>query len=167
VGDAPRALGCDPENNKIYCADSGSNDVTVIDGRTDRAIEVIAVGHGPVDLVRGPVGNRVYVANRLSSTISVLRDSANVGVEEGRLSTAGRLPPTATIVRGVLEMPEATSRKPQASSVLLDISGRKALDLKPGANDVSRLATGVYFVLAEGSRVQGFRGSGQKVVIQR
>ena len=29
---------------------------------------------------------------------------------------------------------------------LLDISGRKVLGLKPGANDVSRLAPGVYFV---------------------
>jgi len=32
------------------------------------------------------------------------------------------------------------------SSALLDVSGRKVLDLRPGANDVSRLAPGVYFV---------------------
>jgi len=30
--------------------------------------------------------------------------------------------------------------------MLLDISGRKVLDLKPGANDVRQLAPGVYFV---------------------
>jgi hypothetical protein len=29
---------------------------------------------------------------------------------------------------------------------LLDISGRKMLDLRPGPNDVGRLAPGVYFV---------------------
>jgi hypothetical protein len=29
---------------------------------------------------------------------------------------------------------------------LLDAAGRKALELKPGANDVSRLSPGVYFV---------------------
>jgi hypothetical protein len=29
---------------------------------------------------------------------------------------------------------------------LLDISGRKVLDLRPGANNVGRLAPGVYFV---------------------
>jgi len=53
-----------------------------------------------------------------------------------------RLP---TIVRDVLSLPEAASRRPQASS-LLDISGRKVLDLMPGANDVRGLAPGVYFV---------------------
>lgn len=46
-----------------------------------------------------------------------------------------------TIVRGVLFMAEDPS-----PSWLLDISGRKVLDLKPGANDVRRLAPGVYLV---------------------
>jgi len=30
---------------------------------------------------------------------------------------------------------------------LLDINGRKVLDLRPGANDVRSLAPGVYFVI--------------------
>ena len=34
------------------------------------------------------------------------------------------------------------------------MSGRKVLDLKPGPNDVSRLAAGVYFVREEPSAVQ-------------
>jgi hypothetical protein len=49
---------------------------------------------------------------------------------------------------------------------LLDISGRKVLTLKPGANDVSRLGAGVYFAAeyAAGSRQQ----SGiSKIVIAR
>jgi len=37
-------------------------------------------------------------------------------------------------------------------AVLLDISGRKVLDLHSGANDVSRLAPGVYFVLEAQTR---------------
>jgi hypothetical protein len=45
-----------------------------------------------------------------------------------------------TAVRGVLEI------GPQPKIGLLDISGRKVLDLRPGANDVSRLAPGVYFL---------------------
>jgi len=46
---------------------------------------------------------------------------------------------------------------------LLDISGRKVMDLRPGANDVSRLAPGVYFVRAV-SRELSAMGS-QKVVL--
>jgi hypothetical protein len=49
------------------------------------------------------------------------------------------------VIRGVLYVPEASSHKPQAAS-LLDASGRKVLDLHPGANDVRALAPGVYFV---------------------
>ena len=48
-------------------------------------------------------------------------------------------------MRGVLFLPEAAGHRPQAAS-LLDISGRKVLDLRLGANDVRALAPGVYFV---------------------
>jgi hypothetical protein len=53
---------------------------------------------------------------------------------------------SATVVHGVLWLPPASSFRPQASSCLLDVTGRKVLDLKPGVNDVSRLSPGVYFV---------------------
>jgi hypothetical protein len=54
----------------------------------------------------------------------------------------------ATIVRGLLFLPERTS--PSAStSCLLDVDGRKVLALHPGANDVRALVPGVYFVREE------------------
>jgi hypothetical protein len=55
--------------------------------------------------------------------------------------------PIATIVRNLMFLPR--SLDPSISSCLLDISGRKVLDLHAGANDVSRLSPGVYFVRAE------------------
>jgi hypothetical protein len=48
-----------------------------------------------------------------------------------------------TIVRGILVLNSSFDIR---NSSLLDASGRRALDLRPGANDVSRLAPGVYFV---------------------
>ena len=70
----------------------------------------------------------------------------------------------ASIVRGVLTLPRASSDKPQATS-LLDAAGRKVADLAPGENDVSRLAPGVYFVREEGSRGLGSKGSSMRKVI--
>jgi hypothetical protein len=53
-----------------------------------------------------------------------------------------------TVIRRVLFLPEAAGLKLHAPS-LLDISGRKVHDLKPGVNDVRALAPGVYFVREE------------------
>jgi hypothetical protein len=73
----------------------------------------------------------------------------------------------ATIVRGVLLLQEARGEMREARCELLDISGRKVLDLHLGANDVSRLAPGVYFVRAEPSAASRQPSAVTKVVIQR
>jgi len=65
-------------------------------------------------------------------------------------------------VRGVLRLPE---NRDSPCFRLLDISGRKVLDLAPGPNDVSRLAPGVYFVRDQGSEVGG-QGKTRKVAVQ-
>jgi len=64
------------------------------------------------------------------------------GIEGAEPPSSPRSVP-AVIIRGVLYLPSSTS--PSTNS-LLDAAGRKALDLRPGVNDVSRLAPGVYFV---------------------
>ncbi|MBM3315569.1 hypothetical protein FJY71_07000, partial [candidate division WOR-3 bacterium] len=51
----------------------------------------------------------------------------------------------ATVVRGVLFLPAGGEGR-GANGELLDIGGRRTLDLKPGANDVRHLSPGVYFV---------------------
>jgi hypothetical protein len=69
------------------------------------------------------------------------------GQSEESKPQAASLKPQATVVRGVLLLDgdcPRTGTVPKA--VLLDISGRKVLDLRLGANDVSWLAPGVYFV---------------------
>lgn len=101
------------------------------------------------------------------------------GVEEGGTHDVTRLTHSATVVHGMLQVP-ASSLMPNALCPLLDIAGRRVLDLHPGGNDVSRLAPGVYFVSCRwpvvGGRgaVVGGQGSGAggrgavcKIVIQR
>ncbi len=63
--------------------------------------------------------------------------------ERSRPTTNGsRL--AATVIRGVLNLP--VSSFVIRNSSLVDAAGRRVLDLRPGPNDVSSLAPGVYFV---------------------
>ncbi|MBN2466133.1 hypothetical protein JXD38_10985 [candidate division WOR-3 bacterium] len=65
----------------------------------------------------------------------------------------------ATVVSRVLFLPSAVLSR---ASSLFSLAGRKVMDLKPGANDVSALSPGVYFVVTpspfssppEGERVK-------------
>ena len=68
-----------------------------------------------------------------------------VAVSEGRAQATRCFAADATVVRGALFLAQASSRKPQAAS-LLDAVGRRVLNLEPGTNDVSHLSPGVYFV---------------------
>jgi hypothetical protein len=78
-----------------------------------------------------------------------------VGTEE--VAGCGlRVASSATIVRGVLLF-EARGEKREERGELLDAMGRKVL--KPGANDVSRLSPGIYFVHA--------RSAIRKIIVTR
>jgi hypothetical protein len=68
------------------------------------------------------------------------------GVAEPVAPKAVRRDLAPSLVRGVLMM-EDRGRKTEDRAELLDASGRRVIVLKPGANDVSRLAPGVYFVV--------------------
>jgi hypothetical protein len=87
-----------------------------------------------------------------------VEETPNPGVRMPNLSS--------TVVRGVLLLPEAMCEKREARGELLDISGRGVLNLKPGANDVSRLAPGVYFVRSAASGERSAVAV-RKVILQR
>jgi hypothetical protein len=69
-----------------------------------------------------------------------------------------------TFVHGTLELPEQAGVPSCTPFALLDITGRKAADLRPGPNDVRALAPGVYFVREE-SGVKREASSVRKVVL--
>jgi hypothetical protein len=76
-------------------------------------------------------------------------------IEEKPPDETRRTNAVPSVVRGVLELEVGSKQYTACRAALLDISGRKVLDLKPGANDVSRLAPGVYFVQGRGARGEG------------
>jgi hypothetical protein len=87
------------------------------------------------------------------------------GIEEDLIPQALSTKPEPTIVRGGLLFEPADGEGRMAAGSLLDISGRKVLDLYPGANDVRNLAPGVYFVMSVGGEHPA--SSCSKVVVAR
>ena len=184
VGDGPQALFYDSLNNCVFCACTYDSSAAIIDCEKDSVITTIAVGEQPIAMAWNPVDMRTYVANREGHSISVIRDSLRVGVEEMAIGD-WRLANRATVIRGVLVLPRdglgtrsaGTGHDPESSAdsghvplsraALLDVSGRKVMDLHPGANDVSRLAPGIYFVRSGPSAVSRKPSTIAKIVITK
>src|SRR6266446_4403221 len=73
VGISPQAAAVNPVTNKIYVANFGSNNVTVIDGATNAATTVTdASVNEPVALAVNPVSNKIYVVNAVGLTVTVI-----------------------------------------------------------------------------------------------
>jgi YVTN family beta-propeller protein len=156
----------DSLNDRVYCTNARSNNVTVIDGASNRIVKTIPVGLAPENCVLNPLLSRVYVVNTEGFSISVIRDSATGIVEDGGLQDWD-FALTATLARGVLFLSPLSDARSEATSVLLDISGRKVLALHPGANDVRALALGVYFVYQGAARREQGGDRVRKVVVTR
>jgi phosphoribosylformylglycinamidine (FGAM) synthase PurS component len=117
-------------------SDSGS----VVSEEQDQTLPRLGVGNGGRMMLvyegrAGNVGGKDYNSNRVWGEMNP-RPSNRVAVLAKEFPTG-----KATIVRGLLRMPVSPD-----PSRLLDATGRKVLDLLPGANDVRVLAPGVYFV---------------------
>jgi hypothetical protein len=103
--------------------------------------------------IQFPVDEQTGYAVGRNGTIVKTSDGGGA-VEEAKNLELATTSVGPTVVRGALFLPEAPGRRLQAAR-LLDASGRRALDLHAGANDVSRLAPGVYFCVLEsgGNRI--------------
>jgi subtilisin family serine protease len=124
---------------------------------TPREIDSIIELYAVRDLGE-PGKDNTYGAGRIDCSLAVaFTPATTIAVEEGPTLDAGRMTPVPTLIRGVLELAVDSRQHTAYRAELLDISGRKVLDLKPGPNDVSRLAPGVYFV-------RSADGGGQSVV---
>jgi hypothetical protein len=138
----------------------------VVTQQGDQFDPVLARGSGGKMLLAyggwtGIVEDKPYNSSRIWGTLS-----PHAGTND-RPTDVARVPrPAPTIVRNVLFLPAASDSK--APGWLLDAAGRKVTELRPGANDVSGLAPGVYFVTQKGPRVRGFEDSRvAKVIVTR
>lgn len=83
TGDTPHAAVITPDEEIIFVANTGfggqtSRNVTAISTATHERLATINVGFGPLDMVISPFGDRVYVTNSDSRSLSV------IGVDELR-----------------------------------------------------------------------------------
>jgi len=111
----------------------------------------------------GTVGGRTYNTDRIWGKVD-----PNPGIEEQSREAMGNgQKPMATIVRDVLQLEVDGGQHSAYRVELLDAAGRRVLDLHVGANDVSGLAPGVYFVRSEPSAVSRKPSAVTKVVVSR
>jgi len=143
--------------NRLYCTDYDGARVTVVAAyKTDSILNRIPVGSEPLALAWNPAHSRMYVSNSGSSSITVIRDTLVASVDESRLQASSHKL-QATVVRGVLRLGVDSRQNTGYRAELLDAAGRMVMSLKAGANDVSKLAPGVYFVRGAQAQAQDVR----------
>jgi hypothetical protein len=112
---------------------------------------------------RGP--ERDTNSNFTSSDCYRIMVQVKAGLEEQNPTGASGPMPGATLVRGVLRLPESLLQSPESKLALLDLSGRTVLRIRPSspasgsAVDVSGLVPGVYFLHQD--------GLGRRAVLQK
>ena len=79
VGAEPQGVAVNPATNRIYTANDGSNDVSVVGGGTNTVVVTVSVGRYPYGAAVNPATNRIYVTNRDDNTVSVIYDPVPVG----------------------------------------------------------------------------------------
>jgi YVTN family beta-propeller protein len=72
VEDQPLALVYNPINNKIYCANWESDNVTIIDGAGDSVIATVGVGNYPCALAYNTTNNRIYCVDEFSDNVTII-----------------------------------------------------------------------------------------------
>jgi len=77
VGTDPDGVAYDSANGRMYVANYGSNNVSVIRTSDNTVIATISVGTNPIGVAYDSANGRMYVANNGSNTVSVIRTSDN------------------------------------------------------------------------------------------
>jgi YVTN family beta-propeller protein len=82
VGNYPfTTLEYNPITNKIYVANWDSQDVSVIDGNTNKVTDTIPVGVDPFAVEHNPSNNYIYVGNTDSDTVSIINSTHSIIVK--------------------------------------------------------------------------------------
>ena len=81
-GSNPYAAAVTPDGQRLYVPDHGSQNLSVIDTRTNSVTTIIVVPPNPHWVAFTPDGRRAYVANHESNLVSVVDTASNTVVAE-------------------------------------------------------------------------------------
>ena len=73
VGTAPTGIAALQDGSRVYVANSGSNNVSVVSATSFAVLKTIAVGVNPIFVAADPTSTKVYVANQGGSSTSVIQ----------------------------------------------------------------------------------------------
>ena len=77
VGKEPGSIAVNPDTNRIYVANGGSDTVAVIDGAIDRVIANVTVGDLPYTVAVNRAANKIYVSRTFSDLTEVIDGRTN------------------------------------------------------------------------------------------
>lgn len=125
VGSQPKGLLFDPQNNLLYVANYGSQNVSVVNTTTDTVIANIPVGHDAWEFAYDPTNNLIYLANDASNVVSIIDPRTNHLV--GNIST------------GSYESPSDVTYDPYNGDLLVDEDiSSDLLVIDPSNNSILR-----------------------------
>jgi len=122
AGRGPSAVAVNPKTNKIYVANYRSNNVTVIDGATNKTTTV-AVGSGPVAMAVNQVTNKIYVANETSLNAQGAPDPNGTGY--------------VTVIDGATNKTTQVAAEIQPDAIAVNENTNKIYVANQGSNDVT------------------------------
>lgn len=76
VGNSPEGLAYDSSKGEVYVANSGTNDVSVINGSSNTVVATVAVGVSPHYVGYDSARGELFVANTGSNNVSVICDGS-------------------------------------------------------------------------------------------
>lgn len=122
--DLPIGAVLSPDGKTIYVANAGSNDLSVIDLASGRALQHIEVGAHPRGLSIAPDGSRVYVNNALDGTVTAMDVHSLQRVSQVQV-TAIPLPPDVLLGKQLfhLSSSERTSKDQWISCAVCHFDG--------------------------------------------
>lgn len=82
IGGIPGPVVMNPNGNRVYVANAGGSNISVIHTSTNALVRTITVGFGPQSMAISPDGTTLYVVNWNSRTISVVDTETNTVIAE-------------------------------------------------------------------------------------
>jgi YVTN family beta-propeller protein len=76
----PHGVAVSEDGTRAFIANSGSNNIAVIDTQTDTVMGLVGVGDTPYGIVFNPTDNRFYVANSGGNTITIIDPETRMAV---------------------------------------------------------------------------------------